>query len=288
MEQVAASCIPPPEPQQSPWEGGGICWIAGIVSVFSSVQFSRSVVSDSLQPHGLQHARLLCPLPTPRAHSNACPLSRWYHPTISSSVVLFSSCLQSFPTSGSFPMSQFIASDGQSIGVLALASVLPVKLHSHLEARNWWQLWHFLPTDVTGDVSFHTISQYSALQAYGQPVGPFITAPPVLYLLYLVVPSLYTQWMPRCIAHSSAQWKHSLSTVFQDCTWERLLSAATYSQLTHTCWVSLPTIPSLGFSSPFWLFRIVPKSTDELSVLSSAESIRVLAAVLIHEIVVAH
>ena len=86
----------------------------------SSVQFSRSVVSYSLRPHGLQHSRLACPSPIPRACSNSCPLSRWCHPTISSSVILFS-CLQSFLASGSFPMSQFFKSGGQSIGVSASA-----------------------------------------------------------------------------------------------------------------------------------------------------------------------
>ena len=91
----------------------------------SSVQFSCSVVSDSWRPRGLQHARLPCPSPTPRACSNSCPSSRWCHPTISSSVVPFS-CLQSFPASGSFPMSQFFASCGQSIGVSA--SVLPMTI----------------------------------------------------------------------------------------------------------------------------------------------------------------
>ena len=85
-------------------------------------QFSRSVVSDSLQPNGLQHTRLPCPSPSPGVWSNSCPLSRWCHPTISSSVIPFSSCLQSFPASGSFPISQFFASGGQSIG--ASASVL--------------------------------------------------------------------------------------------------------------------------------------------------------------------
>ena len=83
----------------------------------SSVQFSRSVVSDSLPPHGLQHARPPCPSPTPGVHSNSCPLSRWCHPTISSSVVSFSSRLQSFPASGSFQINQFFASGGQSIEV---------------------------------------------------------------------------------------------------------------------------------------------------------------------------
>ena len=84
----------------------------------SSVQFSRSVVFDSLRPHGLQHARPPCPSPTPRVYSNSCPLSRWCHPTISS-VVPFSSHLQSFPASGSFQMSQFFTSGGQSIRVSA-------------------------------------------------------------------------------------------------------------------------------------------------------------------------
>ena len=92
------------------------------------IQFSRSVVSDSLQPHGLQHARLPCPSPTPGVYSNSCPLSWWCHPTISSSVIPFSYCLQSFPTSGSFPMSQFFASGGQSIVVSASASVFPMKI----------------------------------------------------------------------------------------------------------------------------------------------------------------
>ena len=85
----------------------------------SSVQFSHSVVSDSLWPHGLQHARLPCLTPTPGVYPNSCPLSRWCHPTISSSVVPFSSCLQSFPASGSFQMSQLFAIGGQSIGASA-------------------------------------------------------------------------------------------------------------------------------------------------------------------------
>ena len=88
------------------------------------VQFSCSVVSDSFWLHGLQHARPPCPSPTPRDYSSSCPLSRWCHPTISSSVIPFSSCPQFFPTSGSFPMSQLFASGDQSIGVSASASVL--------------------------------------------------------------------------------------------------------------------------------------------------------------------
>ena len=87
-----------------------------------SVQFSHSVVSNSLQPHGRQRAKLPCPSPTPGAYTNSCPLSRWCHPTILSSFVPFSSCLQTFPASGSFPMRQFSPSGGQNIGVSASIS----------------------------------------------------------------------------------------------------------------------------------------------------------------------
>ena len=98
------------------------------------VEFSRSVVSDSSQPQGLQLARLHCPSPTPRAYSNSCPSSGWCCPTISSSVIPISSCFQSFPTAGSFPMSWFFTSGGQSIAVSALASVLPVNI------QDWFPL----------------------------------------------------------------------------------------------------------------------------------------------------
>ena len=98
-----------------------------IQKITSVSSCSYSVMSNSLWPHGLQHTRLPCPLPTPGACSNSCPLSRWCHSTISSSVVPFSSCLQSFPASGSFLVSQFFISGDQSIGVSASASVLPMK-----------------------------------------------------------------------------------------------------------------------------------------------------------------
>ena len=88
--------------------------------------FSRLVLSESLQLHGLQHARLSCPSVSPRVFSDLCPLSQWCHPTISSSVVPFFSCLQSFPTSGSFPMSRLFTASGQNIGVSASTSVLPM------------------------------------------------------------------------------------------------------------------------------------------------------------------
>ena len=93
---------------------------------FSSVQFSHSAMSDSLWPHGLQHARPPCPSPTPRVYSNSSPWSLWRHPNISSSVVPFSSCPQSFPASGSFPVSQLFAWGGQNIGISA--SVLPMNI----------------------------------------------------------------------------------------------------------------------------------------------------------------
>ena len=100
----------------------------------SSVQFSRSVVSDSLQPHEPQHARPPCPSPTPRVYPHSGPSSQWCHPTVSSSVIPFSSHLQSFPASGSFQMSQFFAAGGQSIGVSTSASALPMNV------QNWFPL----------------------------------------------------------------------------------------------------------------------------------------------------
>ena len=126
-------------------------------SGFSSVQFSLSVVSDSLWPHESQHARSPCPSPTPRVYSNSCPSSRWCHPAISSSVVPFSSCLQSLPESGSFPMSQLFAWGGQSIGVSASASVLP------MNTLDWsplgWTGWISLQSKGLSRVFFTTTVQ---------------------------------------------------------------------------------------------------------------------------------
>ena len=106
--------------------------------LFSSVQYSCSVLSDYLWPNGLQHARPPYPLPTPGVYSNSCPLSRWCHSTISSSLVHFSSHLQSFPASGSFLMSHFFASGGQSIGVSASASVLSPEYSRLISFRMDW------------------------------------------------------------------------------------------------------------------------------------------------------
>ena len=110
-----------------------------ILVQFSSFQFSHSVMFNSLQLHGLQHARPPCPSPTPRAYSNSCPLSQWCPPTISSSVIPFSSRLQSFPASGSFPMSQFFSSGGESIGVSDSTSVLPMNIQDW--SRLGWTDW---------------------------------------------------------------------------------------------------------------------------------------------------
>ena len=109
---------------------------------YSLVQSSRPVVSDSLRPHELQHARPPCSSPTPGVHPNSCPSSRWCHPAISSSVVPVSSCAQSLPASGSFPMSQLFTRGGQSTGVSSLASVLPKNTQdwSPLEWTGWISL----------------------------------------------------------------------------------------------------------------------------------------------------
>ena len=120
---------------QTPFSSSGTLDFSTCLGIGSlnSAQFSRSVMSNSLQPHGLQHTRSPCPSPTARVYSNSCPLSRWCHPTISSSVVPFSH-LQYFQASGSFPVSQFFPSGGQSIGVSATASVLPMNI------QNWFPL----------------------------------------------------------------------------------------------------------------------------------------------------
>ena len=134
-----------------PWDASGLHLQA------CSVQFSHSVVSDSLRPHEPQQARPPCPSPTPGVHPNPCPLSWWCHPTILSSVVPFSSCPQSFPASGSFQISQLFASGGQSIGVSASTSVLP------MNTQDWsplgWTVWISLPSKGLSRVFSNTTVQ---------------------------------------------------------------------------------------------------------------------------------
>ena len=120
----------------------------GYLDQFSSVRFSRSVVSDSLPPHESQHARPPCPSPTPGVHPDPRPSRQWCHPAISSSVIPFSSCPQSLPASESFPMSQLLASGSQSTGVSALASFLPKK------SQGW------SPSEWTGWISLHTLNTW--------------------------------------------------------------------------------------------------------------------------------
>ena len=139
-----------------------------------SVQFSYSVVSSSLRPHGLQHARLPCPSPTPGVYPNSCPLSQWCHPTISSFVVPFSSCLQFFPESGSFQMSQFFASGDQSIGVSASTSVLPMNI------QDWFPLgqtgWISLQSNGLSRVCSNTTVQKHQSLVFSFLYNPTLTS----------------------------------------------------------------------------------------------------------------
>ena len=141
----------------------------------SSVQFSCSVVSDSFQPHESQHARPPCPSPTPGVYPNSCPLSRWCHPTISFSVIPFSSCLQSFPSSGSFLVNQFFASGGQSIGVSASTSVLSVN------TQDWsplgWTDWISLQSREISQASSPT-PQFKSINS---SVLSFLYGPTLIY-----------------------------------------------------------------------------------------------------------
>ena len=134
-------------------------------------------MSDSLRLHGPQHARPPCPSPTPRIYSNSRPLSWWYHPTISSSVIPFSSCLQSFPAPWSFPMSQFFASGGQSIGVPASTSVLPMNIQDWFPLR--WTGWISLQSKGLSSVLQHHIQKH---QFFGTQLALFIVQLSHLYM----------------------------------------------------------------------------------------------------------
>ena len=131
-------------------------WLVYIVHQ-QSLSFSHYIVSDALWAHGLQHARLPCPSPTPGVYSNSCPLTWWCRPTISSSVVPFSSCLQSFPVSGSFQMGQLFASDGQSIGVSASTSILPMNIQDWFPLG--WTGWISLQSKGLSRVFSNTTAQ---------------------------------------------------------------------------------------------------------------------------------
>ena len=128
-----------------------------------SVQFSCSVVSDYLQPHGLQHARPPCPSPTPWVNSHSCPLSQWCHPTISSSAIPFSCCLQSFPALGSFLMNQLFSSGGWSIVISASASVLPMNIQDWFPLG--WTGWISLLSKGLSKVSNTTVQKHQFFSA---------------------------------------------------------------------------------------------------------------------------
>ena len=142
-----------------------VCWSLELVNItFSSV---HSVESDSLRPHGLQHTRLLCPSSTPGACSSSYPLTWWCHPTISSSAIPFSSHIQSFPESGSFPMSQFFTSGGQSIGASASASVFPMNIQDWFPLG--WTGWISLKSKGLSRVFSNTEHQFFRAQLFYSP-----------------------------------------------------------------------------------------------------------------------
>ena len=149
--------------------------------LFRSVQFSCSVVSGSLRPHGLEHARPPCPSPAPGVYSNSCPSSRWCHPAISSSAVPFSSCPQSLPASGSFPMSQLFPWGGQSIGVSASASVLP------MNTQDW------SPLGWTGWISLQS-KGLDSQESYPTPQFKSINSSVLSFLYSPTLTSIHDHW----------------------------------------------------------------------------------------------
>ena len=161
------------------------------------VQFSRSVVSDSLRPHGLQHARLPCPSLALGACSNSCPLSWWCHPTISSSVIPFSSCLKSFPASGSFLMNQLFASGGQCTGDSVSASVL------HMNTQDW------VPIGWTGLISLQSKGLSRVLSSF--TVESINSS--VLSLLYdPTLTSIHDYWKNHCFDYTDLCQESNIST----------------------------------------------------------------------------
>ena len=151
-------------------------------------------MSNSLQPHGLQHARPPCPSPTPRACSNSCPLSQWCHPTISSSVVPLSFCIQSFPASGYFQISQFFTSSGQTIGVSASASVLPMNI------QNW------CPLGLTGLISL----QFQGLSSVLSNITPqfkTISSSALSFLYNPTFTSIHNHWKNHSLDWTDLCWQ---------------------------------------------------------------------------------
>ena len=166
-------------------------------NVCLSVQFSHSHMSDSLWPHELQHARPPCPSPTPGIHPNPCPVSHWCHPTISSPLVPFSSCPQSFPASGSFPMNQLFTSGGQSIGVSTSTSVLP------MNSQDWsalgWTGWISLESKGLSRVFSNTTVQKH--QFFGAQ-----------FLYSSTLTSIHDYWKNHSLDQMDLCWQSNIST----------------------------------------------------------------------------
>ena len=166
---------------------------------FSSVQFSRSVMSNSLRPYESQHARLPCPSPTPGVYSDSCPSSRWCHPAISSSVIQLSSCPQSLPASGSFPISQRFAWGGQSIGVSASASVLP------MNTQDWsplgWTDWIFLQSKGLSRISRNSPT----------PQFKSINSSALNFLHSPTLTSIHDHWKNHSLDQKDLYWQSNVS-----------------------------------------------------------------------------
>ena len=203
----------------------------------SSVQFSRSVVSDSLWAHRLQHTRLACPLPTPGACSNPCPSSQWCHPTISSSVVPFSSCLQSFLASGSFQnYLQFFASGGQSIGASASVSVLPMNIQDWFLLR-WTGLIFLLSKGLSQESSptpqFKNINHQCSAFFVVQLSYLYMTARKTIALTRQTfvgkVMSLRFNMLSRFVKCLLILWLQSLSTVILELKKRKSVTVSTFS-----------------------------------------------------------
>ena len=163
---------------------------------YSSVQFSCSVVSDSVWPHESQHARPPCPSPTPGVYSNSCPSSQWCHPDISSSVVPFSSCLQSFPELGSFQMSQPFSSGGQSIGVSASTSVLP------MNTQDW------SPLGWTGWIS---LQSRDSQESSPTPQFKIINSSVLSFLYSPTLTSIHDHWKNHSLDETDLCWQSNVS-----------------------------------------------------------------------------
>ena len=167
-------------------------------TLFSSVQFSRSVVSESLWPHEPQHARPPCPSPTPRVYPNPCLLSQWCHPTISSSVVTFSSCPQSFPASESFQMSQLFTSGGQSIGASASTSVLP------MNTQDW------SPVEWTGWISLQSKGLFKSLLQYHNSKASILQCS-AFFIVQLSLTSIHDYWKNHSLDLMDLCWQSNVS-----------------------------------------------------------------------------